>query len=157
MNKEPENYEIDNLDLKILSILIEDAMTPYTEIAKQLIISGGTVHVRMKKLETLGIVKGSQLVIDTVKIGYDVCAFVGIYLEKGSIYKKVVKEFKTIHEIVELHYTTGKYSMFAKIVCKDTHHLRSVLNDKIQAIQGISSTETIISLEESIKRNIKIF
>lgn len=154
-NKEPD-YEIDNVDIQILSILLKDATTPYTQIADELIISGGTVHVRMKKLTEMGIVKSSELIIDVSKIGFDVCAFIGIYLEKGSMYKEAVKAFKKVSEVVELHYTTGKYSMFAKIVCKDIQHLRNLLNDQIQAIPGITMTETIISLEESIKRPLDL-
>jgi len=121
--KKPQNLEIDNLDKEILSILMADATIPYTEIAKRLIISGGTVHVRMKKMQDMGIIEGS---------------------------------LKEVKEIVELHYCTGAYSMFAKIICKDTSHLRRVLNDGIQAAPGIQRTETFISLEESIKRQIQI-
>jgi Lrp/AsnC family transcriptional regulator, regulator for asnA, asnC and gidA len=156
MDKRPQNLEIDNLDIQILSYLMNDATTPYTEIAKKLIVSGGTIHVRMKKMEDMGIIKGSNLIIDAQKIGYDVCAFLGIFLEKGSIYKDAVEQLKKVKEIVELHYTTGAYSMFAKIICRDTNHLRSVLNDSIQAIEGIQRTETFISLEESIKRQIEL-
>lgn len=151
-----QNLEIDSLDRQILSILMRDATVPYTEIAKELIISGGTVHVRMKKLTEMGVVVGSNLIINPARIGYDICAFLGIYLEKGSEYNRVVNEMKEIPEIVELHYTTGAYSMFAKIICKDTQNLREVLSEKIQAIKGVQRTETIISLEESIKRQIKI-
>lgn len=151
-----QNSEIDSLDRQILSILMLDATIPYTEIAKELIISGGTVHVRMKKLQEMGVVIGSNLIISPARIGYDICAFLGIFLEKGSEYNKAVEEMKKIQEIVELHYTTGTYSMFAKIICKDTLNLRQVLNEKIQAIPGVQRTETFISLEESIKRQIQI-
>ncbi len=151
-----QNLEIDSLDKQILSILMNDATIPYTEIAKELIISGGTVHVRMKKLQEMGVVVGANLIIDPSKIGYDICAFLGIFLEKGSEYNKAVEQMKRIEEIVELHYTTGTYSMFAKIICKDTQNLRQVLNEKIQAIVGVQRTETFISLEESIKRQIQV-
>ena len=150
------HYQIDKLDRQILSILMKDATIPYTDIAKQLVISGGTVHVRMKKLQEIGVVKGSQFIVDPMKIGYDICAFLGIFLEKGSEYHDAVARMKKIDEIVELHYLTGTYSMFAKILCRDTNHLREVLNEKIQSIKGVSRTETFISLEESIKRQIKI-
>lgn len=150
------NFEIDKLDLQILSILMKDATTPYTEIAKELIVSGGTIHVRMNRLKEMNIVKGSELVIDPVELGYDVGGFIGIYLEKGSLYNNVSKELKEIPEIVELHYTTGTYSMFAKIICKDTKNLRDVLNKKIQSIKGIHRTETFISLEESFKRQLNL-
>ncbi|HEY0670384.1 MAG TPA: Lrp/AsnC ligand binding domain-containing protein [Sphingobacteriaceae bacterium] len=156
MDKRLQNLEIDNLDIQILSFLMNDATTPYTEIAKKLIVSGGTIHVRMKKMEDMGIIKGSNLIIDAQKVGYDICAFLGIFLEKGSIYKDAVEQLRKVKEIVELHYTTGAYSMFAKIICRDTNHLRSVLNDSIQGIEGIQRTETFISLEESIKRQITL-
>lgn len=150
----PENLQIDKTDLQILSFLTQDAMMPYTEIAKKIFVSGGTVHVRMNKLKELGIVKGAQIQIDYSKLGYDVKAFLGVYLEKNSMYDKVASQLKKIPEIIELNYTTGNYSMFVKILCRDTQHLRQVLHDKIQKIDGIERTETFISLEESINRAI---
>jgi Lrp/AsnC family transcriptional regulator for asnA, asnC and gidA len=110
----------------------------------------------LKKLHELGIIKGSHLIIDPQKAGYDICAFLGIYLEKGIQYKDAVAQLSKIKEVVELHYTTGSYSMFAKIICRDTSHLRHVLNEEIQAVAGIQRTETLISLEESIKRQIEL-
>ena len=154
--RKPLNSEIDNLDIQILSILMKNATTPYTEIAKELIVSGGTIHVRMKKLEELGVIKGASLEVDPQKLGFDITAFLGIYLEKGSQYHEAVKQLKNIKEIVELHYTTGEWSIFAKIVCHDTTHLREVLNEQIQSVKGIQRTETFISLEESIKRQITL-
>ncbi len=154
--KTTENYEIDKLDKQILDVLMKDATIPFTDIAKELIVSAGTIHVRMKKLQEMGIIKNTHLEIFPAKLGYDICAFLGIYLEKGSEYHDAVSRMKKIPEIVELHYTTGMYSMFAKIICKDTQHLRVVLNEKIQAIKGVQRTETFISLEESIKRQVKI-
>jgi Lrp/AsnC family transcriptional regulator for asnA, asnC and gidA len=156
IDKTRSNLEIDNLDIEILSILMNDATTAYTEIAKELIVSGGTIHVRMKKMQDMGIIKGSNLIIDAQKVGYDICAFLGIFLEKGSIYHDAVEKLKQVKEIVELHYCTGAYSMFAKIICRDTTHLRLVLNDQVQAVPGIQRTETFISLEESIKRQITL-
>ena len=147
-----DNCEIDNLDLEISSCFMKNAALPYTEVAKQLIVSGGTIHVRMKKLYDAGIIKGSQLVLDYSKLGYDIGAFVGIYLEKGSMYKYVAKELAKIPEIVEINYTTGAYSMFVKLVSKNTHNLREVLNEKIQSIKGIERTETFIALEQSLSR-----
>ncbi|GAA4802737.1 Lrp/AsnC ligand binding domain-containing protein [Olivibacter ginsenosidimutans] len=156
MEKKSQFLELDNLDTQILSILMNDASVPYTEIAKKLVVSGGTIHVRMKKMEELGIIRGSNLIINPQSIGFDICAFLGIYLEKGSQYKTAVEQLKQVKEVVELHYCTGQYSMFAKIICRDTNHLRHVLNEDIQAIKGIARTETIISLEESIKRQISL-
>jgi Lrp/AsnC family transcriptional regulator for asnA, asnC and gidA len=110
----------------------------------------------MKKLEDAGIVKRSVLMVDHTKLGYDLTAFLGVYLFKGSVYKQVITQLESIPEVVEAYYTTGQYSIFLKIVCKNTNHLREVLNEKIQAIDGIERTETLISLEESIKRSIKV-
>jgi Lrp/AsnC family transcriptional regulator for asnA, asnC and gidA len=146
--------KIDDLDYKILRILMRDAKIPYTDIAKKLFVSSGTVHVRMRKLESLGIVTGSQIIIDHGKLGYDVVAFLGIYLEKSSLYNQVINELQKIPEIVGAHYTTGVYSIFAKIICQDTKHLREVLSRDIQKIQGIQRTETFISLHESINRPV---
>ncbi|CCH00770.1 transcriptional regulator, AsnC family [Fibrella aestuarina BUZ 2] len=154
MEKAAKNFEIDNVDLKILSLLMQDATMAYTEIGKRIFVSGGTVHVRMKKMEEMGIVKGSQLIIDHTKLGWDISAFLGIYLDKSSLYAEVALELMKIPEVVNIHYTTGIYSIFAKIVCRDTLHLREVLHDKIQKVQGIQRTETFISLEESVNRPV---
>ncbi len=152
MNK---NYDIDNVDLKILALLTEDAKMPYTEVAKKVFVSGGTVHVRMRKMEEMGIVKGTTLKMDYAKMGYDITAFLGIYLEKSSLYDDVIKKLVLIPEIVKIHYTTGNYNIFVKMHCKDTKHLKDVLHDKIQTVEGIERTETIISLEESLNRHIQ--
>jgi Lrp/AsnC family transcriptional regulator, regulator for asnA, asnC and gidA len=151
-----ENYQIDNVDRSILSILMGNAKTPYTEIAKKLLISPGTVHVRMKKMEEYGLVKNSHLAVNHELLGYDLTAFLGIYLEKGSNYKNVIMQMKKIPEIIEAHYTTGVYSIFAKITCKNTKHMRRVLNEEIQSVDGIQRTETIISLEQSIDKQIQL-
>ncbi|NIJ52111.1 Lrp/AsnC ligand binding domain-containing protein [Dyadobacter arcticus] len=148
--------DIDSTDLRILSLLIENAALPYTEIGKRVFVSGGTVHVRMKKLEQMGIVKGSQLVIDPAKLGWDISAFLGIYLDKSSLYEQVATALEGIPEVVNIHYTTGIYSIFLKIVCRDTGHLREILHDKIQKVNGIQRTETFISLEERINRSIPL-
>ncbi|GAB2630982.1 Lrp/AsnC ligand binding domain-containing protein [Belliella aquatica] len=148
--------DIDNVDLKIISLLNDDAKTPYTEIAKKVFVSSGTVHVRMRKLEDMGIVKSATLNIDFSKLGYDISAFLGIYLEKSSLYDTVIDNLKQIPEVINAYYTTGNYSIFAKIICKDTNHLRTVL-DNIQKVDGIDRTETLIVLEESINRPIQFF
>jgi Lrp/AsnC family transcriptional regulator, regulator for asnA, asnC and gidA len=154
MEKGGKNFEIDNVDLKILNLLMQDATMAYTEIGKRIFVSGGTVHVRMKKMEDMGIVRGSQLIIDHTKLGWDISAFLGIYLDKSSLYEEVAVQLMKIPEVVNVHYTTGIYSIFAKIVCRDTLHLRQVLHDKIQKVSGIQRTETFISLEESINRPV---
>ena len=150
------NYEIDNTDIQILNILMQNAFTPYTEIGKKLFISAGTVHVRMNKMEKLGIVRNPQLQIDLTKLGMDITAFIGVYLIRSDTYDTVVRELKKIDAVISCNYTTGNYSLFLKIVCRDTQHLREILHDKIQKIEGISRTETLISLEESFNRPINI-
>lgn len=148
--------KIDDIDRNILSILMENSNTSYSVIAKKLFVSSGTVHVRMTKLKEMGIVTGANLTIDHTKLGYDVVAFLGVYLEKSSLYDDVSERLKMIPEIVSAHYTTGNYGIFVKIICKDTLHLRTVLHDKIQRIVGIQRTETMISLEESINRPLTL-
>lgn len=134
--------------------LMEDARKPYTEIAKELFVSSGTVHVRMGHMEEQGIVVGSGLRLDYHRLGYDITAFLGIYLDKSSLYDEVAEQLKQIPEVVEANYTTGIYSIFVRIICRDTNHLRQILHDKIQKIQGIQRTETFISLEQSINRSV---
>ena len=151
-----KNYEVDNVDLKILNILTEDAKKPYTEVARKVYVSGGTVHVRMNKMEDAGIVLGSTLDLDYSKLGFSLTAFLGIYLSKSSLYDQAFERLKKISEIVSIHYTTGNYSMFIKLICRDTSHLKDILHDKIQKIDGIVRTETIISLEESLNRHVQL-
>ncbi|MDH5380840.1 MAG: Lrp/AsnC ligand binding domain-containing protein [Cyclobacteriaceae bacterium] len=153
MNKE---YELDDIDRKILEALMKDAKKPYTEVAKKAFVSGGTVHVRMRKLEDAGIVEGTTLKVNYSKLGFDITAFIGIYLEKSALYDMVIEELRKINEINSIHYTTGNYSIFCKLYCRDTRHLKEILHDKIQMVEGIERTDTIISLEESLNRNIKL-
>jgi len=150
------NYELDDTDRKILALLIEDAKIPYTEIARKVHVSGGTVHVRMARLEELGIVKGATLKMDYQKLGYGVNAFLGIYLLKSSVYNSVAEQLREIPEVVSIHFTTGNYGVFARLVCRDTQHLRDVLHDRVQLIEGIERTETLISLEETLNRPIQL-
>src|SRR5437764_12164039 len=147
---------IDKLDLQIIQQLMHDAGISYAELGKKLFVSAGTIHVRIKKLQDLGVISGMKYNVDLKKMGYDVIAFIGIYLEKSSLYDVVMKDLKKIPEIVRLNYTTGTYSMFAEIVCKDISQLRHVLHDELQKIKGIERTETLISLEESFDRNVVV-
>ena len=151
-----KNYEIDNTDLRILEILMEDAKKPFTEVAKKVFVSQGTVHVRMTKMEAAGIVERNTRKINYAKLGYDITAFIGIYLEKSALYDQVLAKLKEIPEITNIHYTTGNYSMFLKIHCRDTNHLKEVLHDKMQQVEGIDGTETMISLEESLDRSLRL-
>ncbi|MCX6289545.1 MAG: Lrp/AsnC ligand binding domain-containing protein [Bacteroidetes bacterium] len=147
---------LDKLDLQIIQAMMEDAEVSYADLGKQFFVSGGTIHVRIKKLEELGIVKGKRLAVDLKVLGYDIIAFIGIYLEKSSMYDNVAQALKNIPQVVRVNYTTGNYSMFVEIVCKDMQQLRFVLHDELQNIKGIERTETLISLEESFSRNVKI-
>jgi Lrp/AsnC family transcriptional regulator for asnA, asnC and gidA len=153
-DKKPENYGIDKTDLKILEILMQDAKKPFTEVAKKVFVSQGTVHVRMNKMQEAGIVEKTTLKINYAKLGFDITAFIGIYLEKSALYDKVLAKLKLIPEVTNIHYTTGNYSMFVKIHCRDTNHLKAVLHDKMQQVEGIERTETMISLEESLDRSV---
>ncbi len=152
--KKINNYGIDKTDLKILEILIQNAKKPFTEVAKKVFVSQGTVHVRMNKMQETGIVERTTLKLNFAKLGFDITAFIGIYLEKSALYEKVLQKLKQIPEITNIHYTTGNYSMFVKIHCRDTNHLKEVLHDKMQQVEGIERTETMISLEESLDRSI---
>jgi len=147
---------LDKLDLQIIQEMLQNAETPYAELGKKLFVSGGTIHVRIKKLEGFGIVKGKKLSVNLKELGYDITAFVGIFLEKSSLYDVVAKELEKIPEIIRLNYTTGNYSMYIEIVCKDINQLRYVLHDELQKIKGIERTETLISLEESFNRNVQV-
>ena len=151
-----EELNIDKLDLKIIEQLMHDASISYAEMGKKLFVSAGTIHVRIKKLQEAGIISGMQFQVDLKKLGYDVIAFIGIFLEKSSLYDTVAKDLKRIPEIVRMNYTTGNYSIFAEIVCKDIAQLRAVLHDELQKIKGIERTETFISLEESLKRSVSV-
>ena len=149
-------FNIDKLDLKIIQEMLENAETPYAELGKKLFVSGGTIHVRIKKLEELGIVKGKKLKVNLGLLGYDITAFVGIFLEKSSLYDSVAEELQKVPEIIRLNYTTGNYSMYIEIVCKDINQLRKVLHDDLQKIKGIERTETLISLSESFNRCVRV-
>ena len=147
---------LDTLDLQIIQAMMEDAEVSYADLGKQFFVSGGTIHVRIKKLEELGIVQGKRLAVDLKVLGYDIIAFIGIYLEKSSMYDTVAQALKSIPQVVRVNYTTGNYSMFVEIVCKDIQQLRFVLHDELQKIKGIERTETLISLEESFSRNVRV-
>lgn len=149
-------FNLDKLDLQIIQEMMEDAGISYADLGKKLFVSGGTIHVRIKKLQELGVVKGTKLNVDLKQLGYDITAFVGIYLEKSSLYDQVAEDLRKIPEIIRLNYTTGNYSMFLEVVCKDIAQLRFVLHDSLQKIKGIERTETFISLDESFNRNVQV-
>lgn len=135
---------------------MKDAKKSYVDIGEIVNLSAGAVHVRVKKLEATKIIKGAGVFVDPHQLGWDITAFLGIYLDKSNLYNDVANELKKIPEVVNINYTTGIYSIFAKIVCRDTVHLRDVLHDKIQKVQGIQRTETFISLDETLNRPIPL-
>ncbi|MFN0202691.1 MAG: Lrp/AsnC ligand binding domain-containing protein [Bacteroidia bacterium] len=143
---------LDTLDKTILEILMKDARTPYLEIARMCNVSGATVHLRIQKLEKMGIICGSRLMINYKQLGLGICAFLGIYLDKCNNFDEIFTYLKAIPEIVECHYTTGIYAVFVKLYCHDTSHLRDLLVGKIQAIPNVSRTETFISLDQTFDR-----
>ena len=147
---------IDGIDKIILKNLMNDARSPILKIAREVGISGAAIHQRLRKLERSGLLAGSKFVINPKVLGFKTMAFVGIFLDAASTYKEAIKRLKEIDEVIESHYTTGNYAIFVKILCKDNEHLMHVLNKHIQSIKGVSRTETFISLEQQIDRQIKI-
>ncbi len=145
---------LDKLDIDILDILIKDCKTPYLEIARMCHVSGGTIHVRMKKMEDLGILMGYNLLLNLPKLGFDVCCFVGVYTNSTMSLLEILNELQKINEIVELHLTTGEFEILIKVICKNIEHLQSILINNINTIKGIHRTNTFISLSQKINRNI---
>lgn len=147
-------YNIDNLDKQILRVLIKDARTPYAEMAKNFGVSPGTIHVRVEKMRQAGIIQGTKIRIDQRKLGYDVCCFIGIILKSAKDYDKVISQLEKFDEVVEAYYTTGNYSIFIKVMTHTIAELHAVLATKIQLIDEIQSTETLISMQNPILRDI---
>ena len=156
MKTKNEKVLIDGLDKIILRALMIDARKSINEIAKTAGISGAAVHQRLKKLESSGLITNSQIVLNPKILGYRTMAFIGIYLDKAIRNPEAVKQLKKIPEVIECHYTTGNWSILIKILCEDNEHLMTLLNDKIQTIEGVSRTETYISLIQQIKRQIQV-
>ena len=148
-------HKLDALDRKILELVIADARVPFLEVARACNVSGAAIHQRIQKLTTLGILKGSQFNIDPEKIGYETCAYIGLFLKDPERFDEVVEELRKIPEVVECHYTTGGFDMFIKIYAYNNHHLLNVIHDKLQPL-GLSRSETIISFNEAIHRPIAI-
>ena len=142
-------FKLDETDHQILDILIENTRTPFTDIAKKLEISAGTVHVRVKKMEEAGIITGSSLTLDYKKLGYSFIAYVGIFLHKTSQTQFVLERINEIPFVTVAHVTTGKFNIFCKIRARDTSHAKEIIY-QIDDIEGVTRTETMISLEESI-------
>lgn len=148
--------KIDALDRKILEIISQNARIPFKDVAAECGVSRAAIHQRVQRLIDLGVITGSGYHLNPKTLGFTTCTYIGITLERGSLYKSVVEEFLKIPEIVECHYTTGPYSMLIKLYARDNEHLMELLNGRIQAIPGVISTETLISLEQSISRGVPI-
>lgn len=149
-------YPLDAIDQKILSHLVHNARTPFLEIARECGISGAAIHQRVKKLEDLGIIVGSQFIVQPDSLGFNVCAFIGVRLTEVSLYSEVSFKLKQIPEVVECHYVTGDFAVLLKIYCRDNNHLLVVLAEKIQRIPGISDTNTFVSLDRAFERQVYI-
>jgi len=148
--------KIDNLDKKILSILSTNARIPFKDVAAECGVSRAAIHQRVQHLIDNGIITGSGFDVNPKSLGYTTCTYVGMNLERGSMYKKVVDKLLAIPEIVECHFTTGSYTMLLKLYARDNEQLMELLNNRLQSIPGVVSTETLISLEQSIKREVPI-
>ena len=148
-------YQLDSLDEKILQLISKNARTPFLEVARECNVSGAAIHQRVQKLISVGVIKGSEFIIDPVKIGYNTCAYMGIFLKDANFFKEVVDELLKIPEVVECHYTTGQYDLFIKIYAKNNQHLLNIIHNKLQPL-GLARTETLISFKEAFKRQIPI-
>ena len=156
MKKVNNTIKIDGIDKEIIRSLMNNARTPILEIAKRIGVSGAAIHQRLRKLENSELIEGSKIIINPKILGYKTMAFIGIYLEKAGDNADVVRELKKIPEVIESHYTTGNWSILTKILCIDNENLMQILNKKIQTINGVSRTETYISLDQQINRQIAI-
>ncbi len=148
--------KIDNLDKQIMEIISGNARIPFKDVAAECGVSRAAIHQRVQRLIDMNVIIGSGYHVNPKSLGYTTCTYVGISLEKGSMYKSVVEELEKIPEIVECHYTTGPYSMLVKLYARDNEQLMDLLNNKIQGIHGVDSTETLISLDQSIKKEVPI-
>jgi Lrp/AsnC family transcriptional regulator for asnA, asnC and gidA len=147
--------QLDALDKKILKLIVDDARKPFLEVARACNVSGAAIHQRIQKLTKAGIIKGSEFILDSERIGYETCAYMGIYLKEPEQFTIVTKALMKIPEVVECHYTTGQYDLFIKIYAKNNQHLLSIIHNKLQPL-GLSRTETLISFKETFKRNLPI-
>ena len=147
--------KIDDLDKQILRMVSEDAHIPFLEVARTCNVSGAAIHQRIQKLNSLGILKGSQFVIDPEKIGYETCAFIGLNLKNPEDFDHVVEQLKLIPEVTECHYTTGNFDMFIKIYARNNHHLLTMIHDKLQPL-GLSGSQTLISFHSAFERQLPV-
>ena len=150
--------QLNHLDKKILRLIARNARIPYLEVARECNVSGAAIHQRIQKLLDAGILKGSEFIIDTYKIGYQTCAYIGIKLSDIKRFNSVVEAIRAVPEIVECHSTTGKYSIFVKMYAHDNKHLLQLILDHLTTIDGVASTETFqLSLDEIFHRQLNVF
>jgi Lrp/AsnC family transcriptional regulator for asnA, asnC and gidA len=149
------NPKLDKLDRQILKLIADDARIPFLEVARVCNVSGAAIHQRIQKLTTLGILKGSQFVVDPEKIGYETCAYIGLNLKNPESFDQVVEELKRIPEVVECHYTAGNFDMFIKIYALNNHHLLNIIHDRLQPL-GLASSQTLISFHSAINRQLPV-
>ena len=149
------NQKLDGLDKQILKLIAADARIPFLEVARACDVSGAAIHQRIQKLTNMGILKGSQFIMDPEKLGYETCAFIGLNLKNPEDFDRVVEELKHIPEVTECHYTTGNFDMFIKIYAQNNHHLLTIIHDKLQPL-GLSSSQTLISFHTEIDRQLPI-
>ncbi len=151
MNK----YELDDLDRQILSLIADNARIPFLEVARACKVSGAAIHQRIQRLINVGVIKGSQYLLDPDKIGFQTCAYVGLFLKERDAFDSAIKALREIPEVVECHFTTGRYDIFIKIYARNNNHLLSIIHNKLQKI-GVSRTETLISFNEAINRQVPL-
>ncbi len=149
------HHQLDELDEKILKLIIGNARMPFLEVARECNVSGAAIHQRIQKLTNLGVIKGSEFIVDNTKVGYETCAYMGLYLKTPGQFPTVTEALKQIPEVVECHYTTGQYDLFIKIYAKNNQHLLNIIHNKLQPL-GLARTETLISFKEAFKRQIPI-
>lgn len=149
------NFQLDELDCKILKMLSSNARKPYLEIARECNVSGAAIHQRIQKLYSVGVLQGSESIIDPASVGYDTCAYIGFFLSDPSKFDEMVEKLKGVPEVVECHYTTGKYDMLIKLYARNNEHLLQLIHDQLQSI-GYARTETLISFKQVFKRQIPI-
>ena len=149
------HHQLDALDKKILKMIAADARVPFLEVARACNVSGAAINQRVQKLTSLGVLKGSQFIVDPESVGFETCAYIGLYLKDPASFEDVTNALKKIPEIVECHYTTGQYDMFIKLYARNNHHLLSIIHDKLQPL-NLARTETIISFNEAIQRQLPV-
>jgi len=149
------NHNLDELDKKILRMVAQDARVPFLEVARECNVSGAAIHQRIQRLQANGVLKGSQFIIDPEALGYETCAYIGLFLKDPSKFDKCVEELRKIPEVVECHYTTGSFDMFIKIYAQNNHHLLNIIHDKLQPL-GLARSETIVSFNAVISRQLPV-